>query len=105
MILHVFSFCTFTMHEFFYFLFVPCLYPNPALYLPAKTKMRFKTIRATNLQNAVSALSHTSIAFGSAGESGSPQQEVNGVKVDESVRKAVEEEAEVMNQLKVLSLL
>lgn len=50
----------------------------------------------------MSALCHTSNAFGSAGESNSPvQQEVNGVKVDESVRKAVEEEAEVMNQLKV----
>ncbi|XP_054717783.1 phosphatidylinositol-binding clathrin assembly protein LAP-like isoform X6 [Uloborus diversus] len=56
--------------------------------------------RATNLQNAVSALSHTSNAFGSVGENNSQQQEVNGVKVDESVRKAVEEEAEVMNQLK-----
>ncbi|XP_035209598.1 phosphatidylinositol-binding clathrin assembly protein-like isoform X3 [Stegodyphus dumicola] len=55
--------------------------------------------RATNLRNAVSALSHTSNAFSSAGEN-SMQQEVNGVKVDENVRKAVEEEAEVMNQLK-----
>ncbi|GFY46932.1 phosphatidylinositol-binding clathrin assembly protein LAP [Trichonephila inaurata madagascariensis] len=55
--------------------------------------------RATNLQNAVNALSHTSHAFSSAGEN-SPQQEVNGVKIDESVRKAVEEEAEIMNKLK-----
>ncbi|GIY09558.1 phosphatidylinositol-binding clathrin assembly protein LAP [Caerostris darwini] len=55
--------------------------------------------RATNLQNAVNALSHTSHAFSSAGEN-SPQQEMNGVKIDESVRKAVEEEAEIMNQLK-----
>ncbi|XP_071041541.1 phosphatidylinositol-binding clathrin assembly protein isoform X20 [Parasteatoda tepidariorum] len=38
-------------------------------------------------------------AAASAGEN-SPQQEMNGVKVDESARKAVEEEAEVMNQLK-----
>ncbi|CAL1298507.1 unnamed protein product [Larinioides sclopetarius] len=55
--------------------------------------------RATNVQNAVNALTHTSHAFSSAGEN-SPQQEVNGMKVDESVRKAVEEEAEIMNQLK-----
>nr|XP_015920641.2 phosphatidylinositol-binding clathrin assembly protein LAP isoform X16 [Parasteatoda tepidariorum] len=55
--------------------------------------------RATTFQNAVNALSNTSIAFCSAGEN-SPQQEMNGVKVDESARKAVEEEAEVMNQLK-----
>ncbi|GFT48070.1 phosphatidylinositol-binding clathrin assembly protein LAP [Nephila pilipes] len=54
--------------------------------------------RATNLQNAVNALSHTSHAFSSAGEN-SPT-EVNGVKIDESARKAVEEEAEIMNQLK-----
>lgn len=52
----------------------------------------------------MSALCHTSNAFGSAGESNSPQQEVNGLKVDESVRKAVEEEAEVMSQLKVFFL-
>ncbi|XP_055946414.1 phosphatidylinositol-binding clathrin assembly protein-like isoform X2 [Argiope bruennichi] len=54
--------------------------------------------RATNIQNAVTALTHTSHAFSSAGEN-SPQ-EVNGMKIDENARKAVEEEAEIMNQLK-----
>ncbi|EEC07737.1 phosphatidylinositol-binding clathrin assembly protein, putative [Ixodes scapularis] len=55
--------------------------------------------RASNLQSAVTALSSTSSAFGSAGGTGN---EPNGVRLDEaSVRKALEEEAAIMNQLKV----
>ncbi|KAG8193503.1 hypothetical protein JTE90_003715 [Oedothorax gibbosus] len=54
--------------------------------------------RATNVQHAVRALNHTSLAFCSAGDS--PMQEEGGATVDESARRAVEEEAEVMNQLK-----
>ncbi|XP_040075040.1 phosphatidylinositol-binding clathrin assembly protein LAP isoform X2 [Ixodes scapularis] len=54
--------------------------------------------RASNLQSAVTALSSTSSAFGSAGGTGN---EPNGVRLDEaSVRKALEEEAAIMNQLK-----
>ncbi|CAN7989465.1 unnamed protein product [Ixodes hexagonus] len=57
--------------------------------------------RASNLQSAVTALSSTSSAFGSAGGTGN---ELNGVRLDEaSVRKALEEEAAIMNQLKVRS--
>lgn len=56
--------------------------------------------RATNLKNAVSALTSTSSSFSSAGGNGAPTQEMNGGKVDESLRRAVEEEAAVMNQLK-----
>ncbi|XP_075552759.1 phosphatidylinositol-binding clathrin assembly protein lap isoform X4 [Dermacentor variabilis] len=52
----------------------------------------------SNVQSAVSALSCTSSAFGSAGGTGA---EINGVRVDEaSVRRALEEEAAAMNQLK-----
>lgn len=54
--------------------------------------------RASNLASAVTALSSTSSAFGTAGGTG---QEVNGLKVDEaSVRKALEEEAAALDQLK-----
>uniref|UniRef100_A0A131XDZ7 Putative clathrin assembly protein n=1 Tax=Hyalomma excavatum TaxID=257692 RepID=A0A131XDZ7_9ACAR len=53
---------------------------------------------SSNVQSAVSALSCTSSAFGSAGGTGA---EINGVRVDEaSVRRALEEEAAAMNQLK-----
>ncbi|KAK8761696.1 hypothetical protein V5799_027035 [Amblyomma americanum] len=53
---------------------------------------------SSNVQSAVSALSCTSSAFGSAGGTGA---ELNGVRVDEaSVRRALEEEAAAMNQLK-----
>ncbi|XP_023222585.1 phosphatidylinositol-binding clathrin assembly protein LAP-like isoform X10 [Centruroides sculpturatus] len=55
--------------------------------------------RATNLKNAVSALTSTSSSFSSASGNG-PTSEMNGGKVDESLRRAVEEEAAVMNQLK-----
>ncbi|XP_037577825.1 phosphatidylinositol-binding clathrin assembly protein LAP-like isoform X7 [Dermacentor silvarum] len=52
----------------------------------------------SNVQSAVSALSCTSSAFGSAGGTGA---EINGVRVDEaSVRRALEEEAAALNQLK-----
>ncbi|XP_077540366.1 phosphatidylinositol-binding clathrin assembly protein-like isoform X1 [Haemaphysalis longicornis] len=53
---------------------------------------------SSNVQSAVSALSCTSSAFGSAGGTGS---ELNGVRLDEaSVRRALEEEAAALNQLK-----
>uniref|UniRef100_A0A1E1XPK1 Putative clathrin assembly protein n=1 Tax=Amblyomma sculptum TaxID=1581419 RepID=A0A1E1XPK1_AMBSC len=53
---------------------------------------------SSNVQSAVSALSCTSSAFGSAGGTGA---ELNGVRVDEAgVRRALEEEAAAMNQLK-----
>lgn len=53
---------------------------------------------SSNVQSAVSALSCTSSAFGSAGGTGA---EINGVRVDEaSLRRALEEEAAAMNQLK-----
>ncbi|XP_049527393.1 uncharacterized protein LOC119458794 [Dermacentor silvarum] len=52
----------------------------------------------SNVQSAVSALSCTSSAFGSAGGTGA---EINGVRVDEAgVRRALEEEAAALNQLK-----
>uniref|UniRef100_A0A023GLN3 Putative clathrin assembly protein n=1 Tax=Amblyomma triste TaxID=251400 RepID=A0A023GLN3_AMBTT len=53
---------------------------------------------SSNVQSAVSALSCTSSAFGSVGGTGA---ELNGVRVDEaSVRRALEEEAAAMDQLK-----
>ncbi|XP_076373839.1 phosphatidylinositol-binding clathrin assembly protein-like isoform X10 [Tachypleus tridentatus] len=56
------------------------------------------TARGTNnLKNAVSALSSTSNAFGTVGGTGT--QEMNGLK-PEAIKKALEEEAAFMNQLK-----
>lgn len=53
------------------------------------------------MQTAVSALNTTSSAFTNSITSA---HEINGLTVDESMRRAVEEEAAVMNQLKVIFL-
>ncbi|GBM86734.1 Phosphatidylinositol-binding clathrin assembly protein LAP [Araneus ventricosus] len=55
------------------------------------------TSRTTSIQSAVSALNSTGSAFTN---SISSAHELNGLTVDESMRRAVEEEAAVMNQLK-----
>ncbi|XP_042912930.1 phosphatidylinositol-binding clathrin assembly protein LAP-like [Parasteatoda tepidariorum] len=60
-----------------------------------------QTVAKTNLvQCAVSALSSTSSALASSAHEIS--HELNGLTVDESMRRAVEEEAAIMNQLKVV---
>lgn len=57
--------------------------------------------RSTNLKIAVSALSSISNSFGNVASNGMPMmQEVNGIRLDESAKKALEEEAVAMNQLK-----
>lgn len=55
--------------------------------------------RTNTVQTAVSALNNTSSAFTN---SISSAHEINGLTIDESMRRAVEEEAAVMNQLKVI---
>ncbi|KAG8184760.1 hypothetical protein JTE90_019356 [Oedothorax gibbosus] len=56
------------------------------------------TSKVTSIQSAVSALNSTSSAFTN---SISSAHEINGLTVDESMRRAVEEEAAIMNQLKL----
>ncbi|XP_055949558.1 phosphatidylinositol-binding clathrin assembly protein-like isoform X1 [Argiope bruennichi] len=55
------------------------------------------TSRTTSIQSAVSALNSTGSAFTNSITSA---HELNGLTVDESMRRAVEEEAAIMNQLK-----
>ncbi|GFV51680.1 phosphatidylinositol-binding clathrin assembly protein [Trichonephila clavipes] len=57
------------------------------------------TARTTSIQSAVSALNSTSSAFTNS-ITNTSAHELNGLTVDESMRRAVEEEAAIMNQLK-----
>ncbi|GFS29909.1 phosphatidylinositol-binding clathrin assembly protein [Nephila pilipes] len=57
------------------------------------------TSRTTSIQSAVSALNSTSSAFTNS-ITNTSAHELNGLTVDESMRRAVEEEAAIMNQLK-----
>ncbi|GFS46981.1 phosphatidylinositol-binding clathrin assembly protein LAP [Trichonephila inaurata madagascariensis] len=57
------------------------------------------TARSTSIQSAVSALNSTSSAFTNS-ITNTSAHELNGLTVDESMRRAVEEEAAIMNQLK-----
>lgn len=81
------------------FVVAACMPLLLSLPLPPCPPLRGLSRVNSNVQSAVSALSCTSSAFGSAGGTGA---EINGVRVDEaSVRRALEEEAAAMNQLKV----
>ncbi|XP_054722364.1 phosphatidylinositol-binding clathrin assembly protein LAP-like [Uloborus diversus] len=68
---------------------------NHLTYLEGKKAQM--TPRTNSVQTAVSALNSTSSAFTN---SISSAHELNGLTVDESMRRAVEEEAAIMNQLK-----
>lgn len=73
---------------------------NHLTYLEGKKTLPTATTPKTNsVQTAVTALNTTSSAFTN---SISSAHEINGLTIDESMRRAVEEEAAVMNQLKRL---
>lgn len=70
------------------------------IYLEGKKALPTTTTppKTTSVQSAVSALNSTSSAFTNSITSA---HEINGLTVDESMRRAVEEEAAIMNQLKL----
>lgn len=72
---------------------------NHLTYLEGKKSHSVSAMsRANSVKNAVSALNSTSTAFSDSIDSSA--HELNGLTIDESMRRAVEEEAAIMNQLK-----